>query len=88
MAVNDTFDAEEDTVLVLPTSGAGSPAGNDTDANDDPLTVTAVAGATGGTVTITTGTIRFTPSLNLCQPGAAGFAYTVSDGRGGTDTGR
>ena len=27
-------------------------------------------------------------SLNLCDPGTAGFGYTVSDGRGGTDTGQ
>ena len=35
----------EDTPLVLPVTGAGSPAANDTDADGDPLTVTAVSGA-------------------------------------------
>ena len=53
-------------------SGAGGPAGNDTDADGDPLTVTAVAGPTGGTVSIVAGTIRFPPTGNLCGPAPAG----------------
>ncbi len=69
VAVDDTVDTVEDTVLQLPVTGADSPADNDTDGNGDPLTVTAVAGASGGTVTITAGTIRFTPTSNLCGTG-------------------
>ncbi len=87
VAVDDTFDTDEDTVLELPVAGVASPAGNDTDPESDPLTVTAVAGATGGTVTIVGGLIEFTPTLNLCGAAAGSFGYTVSDGNGGSDTG-
>ena len=87
-AVDDSRTTTEDTSLVLPVSGAGSPAANDTDANGDPLTVTAVSGAVGGSATITAGTIRFTPTANLCGVAAGRFDYTVSDGHGGADVGR
>jgi hypothetical protein len=87
VAVDDTEGGTEDTQLDLPVSGAGSPAENDTDADSDPLTVTAVANATGGAVSISSGTIHFVPAANLCGAGAGGFDYTVSDGRGGTDAG-
>ena len=86
--VDDNRATPEDTDLVLPVSGAGSPTANDTDANGDPLTVAAVSGAVGGTATIAAGTIRFTPTANLCGVAAGRFDYTVSDGRGGTAVGR
>ncbi len=47
-AVDDTFTATEDTDLVRPASGIGSPAFNDTDPDGDTLTVTIVGSATGG----------------------------------------
>ena len=58
---------------------------NDTDANGDPLTITAVDGATNGTVVLDAGNITFTPTPGFS--GAAGFTYTLSDGRGGEATG-
>src|SRR5690606_32629278 len=39
VAVDDTAGTDEDTVLELPVSGAGSPVANDTDPDGDPLTV-------------------------------------------------
>ena len=87
VAVDDSETTSEDTQLELPASGAGSPAANDTDADSDPLTVTAVANPSGGAVSLLAGTIRFDPAANLCGTGAGGFDYTVSDGRGGTDAG-
>ena len=77
----------EDTAISLPVSGPGSPAANDTDANGDVLTVTAVAAATGGAVAIVAGMIEFVPAADLCGLGAGGFDYTVSDGQGGSDVG-
>ncbi len=88
VAVDDSRTTAEDTTLVLPVTGAGSPSANDTDADGDPLTVTAVAAAVGGTAAITAGTIRFTPTADLCGVGAGRFDYTVADGHGGTDLGR
>ena len=49
--------------------------------------MTAVCGATGGTVSLVAGTITFDPAQDVCEPGTFGFDYTVSDGNGGTDTG-
>ena len=49
--------------------------------------MTAVSGATGGTVSLVSGTITFDPAQDVCEPGTFGFNYTVSDGNGGTDTG-
>ena len=60
--------------------------GNDTDPDGDALSVTAVGGATGGSVAIADGTVVFTAASGFA--GTASFDYTVSDGRGGTDTGR
>ena len=87
VAVDDTRSTVEDTVLVLPVSGATSPVVNDTDVDGGPLSVSAVGGPTGGTVVLASGQIRFTPTANLCGIGAGSFGYTVADGNGGTDTG-
>ena len=87
VAVDDAYTTVEDTTLDRPVSGAGSPAANDTDADGDTLTVSAVSGASGGTASISSGQVHFAPSANLCGAGAGGFDYTVSDGNGGTDLG-
>ncbi len=85
--VDDTVSTDEDVPLDLPISGATSPAANDTDADGDPLTVTDVAAASGGTIELSGATITFTPSRELCGDGAGGFDYTVEDGRTGSDEG-
>lgn len=84
VAVDDTVTATEDTALVLP---AGDLTGNDTDADVvDSLTLTAVANASGGTASLASGSITFTPTGDLCGSGAGSFDYTISDGAA-TDTG-
>lgn len=56
--------------------------GNDTDADVDPLTITAVRNAFGGRVELLdNNTILFTPTANF--NGDARFTYVVSDGQGG-----
>jgi VCBS repeat-containing protein len=60
--------------------------GNDSDADLDTLSITAVSNAVGGVAELVTGGIRFTPAANF--NGAAHFDYTVSDGYGGSDQGR
>ena len=84
VAHNDTASGTEDQDVVI---DAGDLAGNDTDADGDTLTVTAVSNPSGGTVALVAGTVTFTPDTNLCGDASASFKYTVDDGNGGTDTG-
>ncbi|MFZ4408401.1 MAG: Ig-like domain-containing protein, partial [Paracraurococcus sp.] len=61
---------------------------NDSDADGNALTLTAVGAATNGTVALATVNgapgVTFTPAA----AGAASFTYTLSDGQGGTATGQ
>ncbi|NNU42823.1 tandem-95 repeat protein [Ramlibacter montanisoli] len=75
----ETLTGTEDQVFSVPIAGLLA---NDSDVDGDPLTISAVGGAFGGSVAIVGSDIVFTPNLNFF--GAAGFSYTVSDGRGGT----
>ncbi len=82
--VNDTPVANNDsgfttpfqTALNIPTSTL---LGNDTDADNDTLTVDSVGGAVGGTVELVSqsGVATFTP--NAGHTGAASFTYTIKD---------
>jgi hypothetical protein len=83
VAVNDTVTVTEDqpgstTVAVL---------ANDSDADGDPLTVTARTNGAKGVATITNGgtTVAYRPNANAF--GKDTFTYTVSDGQGGLATG-
>ena len=60
--------------------------GNDRDVDGDTLTVTrATVDPLKGTVSINPdGTLNFTPALNVSGP--VQITYTISDGKGGTDT--
>lgn len=56
---------------------------NDSDPDQDPLSITGVSTPTGGTATILSGP----PRIRYVAPGAAGtysFTYTISDGHGHT----
>jgi len=82
VAVADAgFSTAHETPLVL---AAAALTGNDTDGNGDPLTITAVGSATNGSVVLdpVAQTVTFTPGAGYS--GAAGFDYTISDGRGGS----
>ena len=84
-AVNDGPDAVNDsdttdfntpvTVAVL---------ANDTDPENDPLTVTDATSADGDVTINADGTITFTPTTGFT--GDATVTYTIDDGNGGTDT--
>ena len=84
VAIADAFSTNENAALMLSAIQITS---NDTDADDDGLTLTAVSATatTHGTVSLVSGTVTYTPALNYS--GAADFDYTVSDGNGGTATG-
>jgi hypothetical protein len=83
VAVDDDADGTEDEDLDIDIADLLA---NDTDADDDTLTVTDVDGETGGSVSLDGDTITFDPDKNLCGDNVAGFDYTVSDGEA-TDTG-
>ncbi len=76
----DTASTAEDVPVVIDVLA------NDSDADGDPLTVTAAAAA-NGVVTIdpVTGALTYTPNANFS--GSDTISYTVSDGNGGTSTG-
>ena len=58
---------------------------NDTDPNNDILSISAVSGAQNGMVVIgQNGDLTFTPNAGFT--GQAQFTYTASDGKSGTDT--
>ena len=86
VAVDDTAAnvAEDALSFIIPFA---SILGNDTDADLDTLSITAVSNPIGGTVQIVAGQgVRFTPAANFNGP--ASFEYTVSDGRNGSDIGK
>jgi hypothetical protein len=57
---------------------------NDSDADQDPLTITGVTTPTHGVALAVDGLVRYTPAPNYVGPDS--FGYTISDGRGGTDS--
>ena len=87
--LNDTPIAGNDTATV-PEGGAVSIAAstllaNDSDPNDDTLTITAVSDAVSGTVVLSEDGATVTYTHNGLETRAGGFTYTVSDGSA-TDT--
>jgi subtilisin-like proprotein convertase family protein len=84
-AINDAYNAREDTTLTRPAPGVLA---NDADADGDSLSasfVEVVDGPAKGAVTLrANGSFDYKPKLN--RSGADFFVYRASDGRGGTDT--
>ncbi|MDO0972854.1 Ig-like domain-containing protein [Mycolicibacterium frederiksbergense] len=73
VAVNDTFTANEDSVLT------GSVLSNDTDIDGNTLTATTVIGPSHGTLVLNTdGSFSYTPDADYS--GADSFAYIAGDG--------
>ena len=78
VAVNDAVSTSEDTPVTVPVLA------NDTDPENDPLTVTAATAANGTAVINPDGTVTYTPNPNF--NGVDTIVYSVSDGNGGTST--
>ena len=78
-AVDDSVSTDEDAgpldVTVL---------ANDSDANGDALAITATSDPANGTASVAGSAVVYLPDADF--NGADSFAYTVSDGRGGSDT--
>jgi large repetitive protein len=79
VAVDDVATTDEDTPRVLALLG------NDTDADGDPLALAVATQPRNGTVTCSGTRCTYTPAPGYSGPDS--FTYTVSDGRGGQDTG-
>jgi DNA/RNA endonuclease G (NUC1) len=76
VATDDSATTNEDTPVNITVLG------NDTDADNDALTVTAFTQGAHGSVTNNNGILTYTPAANY--NGADSFTYTVSDGNGGS----
>jgi hypothetical protein len=81
LAGGDSADAHSSPVEITVT-------GNDSDADNNTLTVSAVMQGTHGFVSISgSQTVTYTPGAAFGAFGGDTFTYTVSDGNGGTDEG-
>lgn len=79
VAVDDSGTTDEDTAVVL------GVVANDSDLENDTLSVSAVSTASNGTVANNNdGTVTYTPNADF--NGSDSFTYTLSDGNGGSDT--
>ena len=78
-------DAVDDTATVTEDSGANAinVLANDTDANGDTLTITAVTQGAHGSVAFSASSVSYTPNPNFF--GSDSFTYTIDDGHS-TDT--
>ncbi|WP_292658826.1 Ig-like domain-containing protein [Nitratifractor sp.] len=83
--VNDAPIAKDDSANTdVNTSVTIDVLANDTDPDGDTLTIKNVGTPSHGTATISSGKVVYTPDADY--NGTDSFAYTVSDGNGGTDT--
>ena len=85
-AANTPPDAVDDNASVNKNSSANTidVLANDTDADSDPLTITAVTQGAHGSVVNNGTNVSYTPAAAFS--GTDSFTYTISDGRSGTDT--
>lgn len=79
VAVDDTASTSVDTPVLIDVLG------NDTDVDEDPLTVTTASALNGAVVVEADGSLTYTPDAGFT--GADVITYEISDGAGGTDTG-
>lgn len=81
-AINDRFTIQENQTLQMQ---PGDLLGNDTDPENDALSIISVGQVSNGTLTLNAnGTLTFVPDANF--DGEVTFDYTISDGHGGVDT--
>jgi outer membrane protein OmpA-like peptidoglycan-associated protein len=78
--------AVDDAATVLPdsTDNPIDVLANDSDADGDPLTITAVSAPSHGTAAVAGANVDYTPATGYL--GEDSFTYTISDGRGGSAT--
>lgn len=77
VANDDAYDTAEDTPLVI---GAAGMLGNDSDADNDPVTAALVSNPSNGTLTLNgDGSFTYTPNENFT--GSDSFTYKANDGQ-------
>jgi subtilisin family serine protease len=76
VAVDDSATTNQDTAVTVDVLG------NDSDPENDPLTVSAVTQPANGTASFTASDVTYTPGAGF--NGTDSFDYTVSDGNGGS----
>lgn len=83
---NTAPNAADDSVSVARDTAATSVAvlANDTDPENDPLTITGTSSPAHGTVSFSAGQVSYTPAAGYV--GTDSFTYTITDGFGGSDT--
>lgn len=86
VAANTPPDAVDDSATVAGNSGANTidVLANDTDADGDTLSITAVTQGAHGSVVNNGTSVSYAPAAHYT--GSDSFTYTISDGRGGSDT--
>ena len=77
-AVDDTSTLDEDSNALIDVLA------NDSDEENDTLTISAVGNPTNGSATIENGKVKYTPAADY--NGNDSFTYTISDGNGGSAT--
>ncbi|ACE83120.1 retention module-containing protein [Cellvibrio japonicus] len=80
-AEDDYFTINQGAPLVIAPSALLA---NDTDIDGDTLAVSTIFSITNGSISIVGGNIVFTPTPGYTGP--ASFRYSISDGKGGSDT--
>jgi hypothetical protein len=78
VAVDDSASTQPDTAVII------NVLDNDSDPENDPLTITAVTQGSKGSVSHNGTTVTYMPNAN--ESGGDTFTYTISDGNGGSDT--
>lgn len=78
VAADDSAEVDENGSVVIDVVA------NDDDVDGDTLTVSGASGATKGSLSVSGGTVTYTPDVDTI--GADSFTYTVTDGNGGSDT--
>jgi len=83
VAMPDTLVTSTGTAITVPTSTLLA---NDWDVDGDLLSISAVSGGVNGSVSLSNGSVTFTPTANF--NGIASFNYTLSDNHNGFATGK
>jgi hypothetical protein len=82
VANDDSYTTTQGTALTVPAPGV---LGNDTDADNDPLTASLVAGPSNGSLTLNAnGSFTYTPGANFF--GSDSFTYKANDGHQDSNT--